>query len=397
MQPENSEDEVLTGPSRTVYGSELPPTCKDLALEIDEHGCGDPMDPKNDSGPGCLLSDSVSDTLSEDYTSMTEIVDSDEPDMSTPTTSVCSDLGSMSEVEYTNTDTNDDLKSLEDQLRKAGMVTPPPELAEVKLSPDSPEGLALKLKIPTDEEWNNSEDNDSQENNTSSGFYEDREFEFLRTKPLRKSTSLKTYKTPPGTPSRKKVVRFADALGLDLESVRHILNLDTPPLIPPSATQDLKVGLEDERKTQGNRYLSACFSQPGVAPDFLMQVKEKKVMLENCLVDDQILTVTGTIRVANICFHKSVLLRCTVNNWLTHDDVHACYVLNSNDGITDRFSFTLSVPQYFGVGNRLEFCILYAIEGAEFWDNNYGANYIIECYARSFPTVDSDHAWMHFL
>ena len=71
--------------------------------------------------------------------------------------------------------------------------------------------------------------------------FEDREFDFLKAEPIKRSTSLKTNKTPPGTPSRKKVVRFADALGLDLESVRHILNLEAPPKIPSTALRDLKV------------------------------------------------------------------------------------------------------------------------------------------------------------
>ncbi len=73
------------------------------------------------------------------------------------------------------------------------------------------------------------------------GSFEDREFDFLKAEPIKRSTSLKTYKTPPGTPHRKKGVRFADALGLDLESVRHILNIEAPPKIPATALKDLKV------------------------------------------------------------------------------------------------------------------------------------------------------------
>lgn len=76
------------------------------------------------------------------------------------------------------------------------------------------------------------------------GSFEDREFDFLKAEPIKRSTSLKTNKTPPGTPSRKKVVRFADALGLDLESVRHILNLEAPPKIPATALKDLKVNMK---------------------------------------------------------------------------------------------------------------------------------------------------------
>ena len=107
------------------------------------------------------------------------------------------------------------------------------------------------------------------------GFYEDREFDFLKAQPVKRSTSLKSYKTPPGTPKRK-MVRFADALGLDLESVRHILNLEAPPRIPQSATKDLQLEIADDRgykaPTQGARYLTACFAQPGINPTFPLMV-----------------------------------------------------------------------------------------------------------------------------
>lgn len=46
-------------------------------------------------------------------------------------------------------------------------------------------------------------------------------------------SSLKTGKTPPGTPGTKKIVRFADALGLDLTAVKTFM--DEIPKIPNSA------------------------------------------------------------------------------------------------------------------------------------------------------------------
>jgi protein phosphatase 1 regulatory subunit 3A/B/C/D/E len=242
------------------------------------------------------------------------------------------------------------------------------------------------------------EDEDTPEED-SGGFYgyEDREFDFLKTEPVRRSTSLKTYKTPPGTPRRKKAVRFADALGLDLESVRHILNLEAPPKVPDSALKDLKIGLEEEHKTEGSRYLTACFSQPGADPDFLARVVAEKVVLENCLVDDRTLTVSGSIRVANITFHKKVSVRYSINGWMTYTDIEASYVHNSSDGKTDRFSFSIYLPPYFNRGSRLEFALMFLDDGTTYWDNNYGRNYHVECYAKNIPTADHDSNWMHFL
>lgn len=233
---------------------------------------------------------------------------------------------------------------------------------------------------------------------SSSTLFEDREFDFLKTEPVRRSTSLKTYKTPPGTPHKKKAVRFADALGLDLESVRHILNLEDPPTVPKSAMRDLKItASEEEQHTEGTKYLAACFPQPGSDPGFYGRVQEAKVVLENCLVDDKDMNVSGTVRVANIAYHKKVIVRYTINNWLTFEDICASYIQNSNDGPTDRFSFSITVPQYFSTGSRLQFAIMFSANGTTYWDSNFGHNYSVECYAKAVPSHPSDNAWIHFL
>lgn len=223
--------------------------------------------------------------------------------------------------------------------------------------------------------------------------YEETEFNFNR-KALRKSSSLKTNKTPPGTPHRKKAVRFADAMGLDLESVRHVLNTNSPPKIPPSAMADLQAGLSEDRKEIGSKYLCPCFNQPGASDDFYQRVLGRKVCLENAIITD--LTITGFVRVANITYHKSVRVRYTDNAWATFHDIAASYVQSSCDGPTDRFSFSLVAPAYFVPGHRLEFAISYNAEGTEYWDNNGGENYVFECFAKTVPT-ESESAWMHFL
>ena len=157
------------------------------------------------------------------------------------------------------------------------------------------------------------------------------------------------------------------------------------------------MGLEEEHKTEGTKYLSVCFSQPGASPVFVQKVMDSKVKLENCLVDGQEMTISGTIRVANVGYHKRVVVRFTVNDWKTFTDVFATYVQNSNDGATDRFSFTIGVPKYFQTGDKTQFAVMYESNGQEFWDNNGGRNYIVECYATAVPVRESDNLWMHFL
>lgn len=223
-------------------------------------------------------------------------------------------------------------------------------------------------------------------------FHEDCEFDFLRSASMRRSSSLKTNKTPPGTPSRKKVVRFADALGLDLANVRHIMNFDEPPVVPISAMQDLNLQNRSNAAPAlvQVRHLCTCFSQPGCSPDFIRRVKERKVSLETCAIDDKNLTVSGIVRVANISYQKSVIVRYTVNGWMTYTDDAASYISGSNDGVTDRFMFTIHLPDYFAFGSRLEFSVMFTSGDQTFWDSNFGSNYRVECYFNMEPSLEPE-------
>lgn len=233
----------------------------------------------------------------------------------------------------------------------------------------------------------------SQKSLLDSRVYEESDISIDRSE-LRKSSSLKAKKTPPGTPNRKKMVRFADALGLDLEDVRHVLNAENPPKIPASAMADLKVGMESDRKDIGNKFLTACFQQPGASENFLQTVLAQKVCLENAIITD--MTITGVVRVANIGFHKIVRVRYTYSHWTSYHDVMASYIQNSCDGPTDRFSFSICAPADFGVGSKLEFALSYTVGDIVYWDNNDGNNYTFECFAKTTPTESRD-SWLHFV
>lgn len=223
--------------------------------------------------------------------------------------------------------------------------------------------------------------------------YDEPEFNINKAE-LRKTSSLKTSKTPPGTPSRKKMVRFADAMGLDLECVRHVMDTDNPPRIPASAIADLKVGVEEDRRNVGSRYLDLCFQQPCALENFMTRVMTNKVSLENCLITD--MSITGVVRVANIGYHKCVRVRYSVNNWITFYDVMASYVQNSCDGATDRFSFTIVSPSTLGPGTKISFAVSYTVNDRVYWDNNSSKNYDIVCYAKTTPS-DLDSSWVHFM
>lgn len=204
-----------------------------------------------------------------------------------------------------------------------------------------------------------------------------------RAERLRRSSSLKTGKTPPGTPGRKKIVRFADVLGLDLADVRTFM--DEIPKIPISAYDDLQSTLQPTDVpiiSLGHRcdkVIVPLFQQPSTLPNFLDVVQARNVALENAAVTDPIcLTITGVVRVRNLDFHKSVHVRYSLDAWQSFSDLQAQYVENSCDGFSDKFTFTL-FGNSMEVGQRIELCIRFSCKGEQFWDSNQGINYCFQC------------------
>ncbi|XP_011313807.1 glycogen-binding subunit 76A isoform X2 [Fopius arisanus] len=216
---------------------------------------------------------------------------------------------------------------------------------------------------------------------------------------VRRCSSLKTGKTPPGTPGRKKIVRFADVLGLDLADVRTFL--DEIPKVPNSAYSDLiyddvfhkdsSPSLYGSSPTNGgiggmgiglgrpDRILVPMFQQPGGLANFLDLVRDRQVCLENVIVQDPItLCLKGSVRVRNLDFHKSVHVRYTMDCWRTFNDVQALYVNGSCDGFSDKFTFMLYCHT-LRVGQRLEMAVRFQCKGVQYWDNNAGINYCFQC------------------
>lgn len=169
-------------------------------------------------------------------------------------------------------------------------------------------------------------------------------------------------------PPRKKSVQFADGCGKPLVSVYSDdeYNIHV-------ALQMTKRELQRAKKT-----LHVCFPQPVASEDFRDKLELQTVCLENSVASQN--SIWGTIKVKNICFHKSVTVRYTLDGWISSTDLPGVYVPESNDGATDRFSFALTLPEYFlASGGVLEFAVRFEGEGMEFWDNNSGLNYRIEC------------------
>lgn len=169
-------------------------------------------------------------------------------------------------------------------------------------------------------------------------------------------------------PPRKKNVQFADGCGKPLVSVYS------------DDEYNIHVALQMTKRElqRAKKILHVCFSQPVASEQFRDRLELQTVCLENAVASQN--SIWGTIKVKNISYHKRVTVRYTLDGWISSTDLEAVYVPESNDGTTDRFSFALTLPEYFlASGGVLEFAVRFGAERMEFWDNNSGHNYRIEC------------------
>lgn len=198
-----------------------------------------------------------------------------------------------------------------------------------------------------------------------------------------RSTSLKTTASTKSS-NEKKIVRFADALGLDLTDVRHF-SKECLPNISKSAFADLKISQNNSPTSSGkaSKSMSGCrtlvpkFQQPGADPLFFNRIKYEKVCLENVEINGT--NIKGVIMVSNLGFEKMVLVRYTTDNWTSNCYIIADFVSSqSTDKSFDRFHFKIEAP-CIKFREKLIFVVKYVVNGQVFWDNNHGNDYILEC------------------
>ncbi|KAM4614549.1 protein phosphatase 1 regulatory subunit 3D-like [Discoglossus pictus] len=204
---------------------------------------------------------------------------------------------------------------------------------------------------------------------------------------------------------RKKEVRFADSLGLELTSVRHYSNADLPQ-VPLHVLAALRcreacpAGAELSallfRASPDTVHFEALFKDPGTQSNFLDLVRHRRVCLESLRTDP--FSISGEVRVLNLSFEKEVAVRYSSDSWETSSEVPAAYQRGYSDRHTDRFSFKLLCPALYNKQGLLEFAIRYRVCGAEYWDNNDGVNYKVKSRrATMSPPKELNTAWIHFI
>ncbi|NXA55585.1 PPR3C phosphatase, partial [Nothocercus julius] len=173
---------------------------------------------------------------------------------------------------------------------------------------------------------------------------------------------------------KKKRVVFADMKGFSLTAVRFFSKIEEDLCDLQHVLSDLAGFRSRPRDPQPCRYV-LDFSQPPVDyVAFRSRLHSNLVCLENCLIQDRVLS--GTVKVRNIEYEKKVLVRVTFDGWRSFRDV-PCQYLHSpySPADTDTFSFALTLPKPSSHRRAIEFCISFQCGQATHWDNNHGRNY----------------------
>lgn len=189
------------------------------------------------------------------------------------------------------------------------------------------------------------------------------------------SSPRQGWSSPSSRTRPKKRVVFADSKGMSLTAIHVFKEFEEDPLA------ELQFDLSDlENATTGlklsmDRSLVLDFPQPAADYlDFRNKLKKNQVCLENCTIQER--TLTGTVKVCNVSFEKSVSVRITLDSWKSHQDVECSYMNNVYGGPdTDTFSFSVDLPATATPQDRVEFCVRYQTPERIYWDNNDETNY----------------------
>ncbi|KAI8575509.1 hypothetical protein K450DRAFT_303508 [Umbelopsis ramanniana AG] len=190
-------------------------------------------------------------------------------------------------------------------------------------------------------------------------------------------SSLKC-KSAPTTPTCPKFVHF----NAELEHVRLFLKGQTPTAVhgdPPEVENDDDDD-DDEEDVGGimiksKRLEIKCSNWP-VPSSSLMA---KMVSVESIKLAQDQKSLVGSCQVANISFHKQVLVRYSFNYWQDTHEVEAsyrepCASGDASNSALDRFMFNLPIH----ANQTLFLCVKYTVNDREFWDNNEGRNYQVD-------------------
>lgn len=198
--------------------------------------------------------------------------------------------------------------------------------------------------------------------------------------------------------SCRKRVKFADALGLNLASVKHFSTSEDPH-IPAKVFNRLKsFPLHKDREimddlcvnitsTLALDYLVPTFNMPVDSGDMETRLARYRVALESVTVTQ--FDVRGIIRAMG---RREVGVRYTFNDWLSFVDAQAIPVPTEDKTRGERFSFTMYTPPFLDPSASVHFAVYMREDNSEFWDNNDGLNYSLKYHSSTSSETAAFHA-----
>ncbi|KAH7329568.1 putative phosphatase regulatory subunit-domain-containing protein [Stachybotrys elegans] len=213
-------------------------------------------------------------------------------------------------------------------------------------------------------------------------------------RPALRPPSRRRPSSMPGTPVFSKAVHFDS----HLEHVRHFLQVDRPlavsagssPVEAYDSDTEYPFPNSDDRRS-GVR--SPPHEWEMLTPNFPHDAHSRStlpVRLEKVWLSPDQKSLLGSVAVANLAFQKSVLCRFTLDYWKTTSEVAAEYSHEIRPKETpvsyDRFTFSIKLSDMANLETKtLFFCIRYAVNGQEYWDNNNHANFQVDFRKKYLP------------
>lgn len=128
--------------------------------------------------------------------------------------------------------------------------------------------------------------------------------------------------------------------------------------------------------------LNFC-AQPHIQSDFPNRLHSQSVLLHSLEFVGH--TINGIISVINLTFEKKIVVKHTLNKWVTEKQCEARYSKKDCDN-SDKFVFQITLkesdfPQFqLDEDRTMMFAVRYETgDGRIFWDNNFGSDYRLKC------------------
>lgn len=218
----------------------------------------------------------------------------------------------------------------------------------------------------------------------------EKQFKLARTKSLR--SALRS----PAHVGKRKSVRFADSLGLDLEQKTYF---DTDDYRDNELCNFASPFTFSESKSNLHRTtvtLEPVNIQHRSEAEISALTQSQYVCLSSINISDT--NLSGSVYVLNVACDKQICVRYTIDGWSSFSETRAIFTRSvGSDGAIDAFSFFLALPYDIPIGATCEFCIRYTVNNNSYWDNNGGQNYKLQCVEdikQSLAERNTQKPWM---